>query len=80
MNFRKKTLKDFFLEHSKVILLLLGVVITTLVGILTGIILVYQKGFFPESRILGEREASLILQSENEGVHDVRFEKEKKRV
>jgi len=48
MNFRKETLKDFFLEHSKVVLLLLGVVITTLVGILTGIILVYQKGFFPE--------------------------------
>lgn len=48
MNFRKKTLKDFFLEHSKVVLLLLGVVITALVGVLTGIILVYQKGFFPE--------------------------------
>ncbi|MGA1841541.1 MAG: radical SAM protein [bacterium] len=36
---------------------------------------VFQKGLFPESRILGEREASLILQSGNEGVHDVRFEK-----
>jgi len=50
MNFRIKikTFKDFFLEHSKVVLLLLGVVITTLVGLLTGIILVYQKGFFPE--------------------------------
>ena len=45
MNFRKKAIKDFFLEHSKVVLLLLGVVITSLVGVLTGIILVYQKGF-----------------------------------
>ena len=48
MNFRKEMFKKIFLENNKVVLLLLGVVITSLVGVLTGIILVYQKGFFPE--------------------------------
>jgi hypothetical protein len=32
---------------------------------------VFKKGLFPESRILDEREASLILQPENEGVQNV---------
>ncbi|UCH95325.1 MAG: PBP1A family penicillin-binding protein [Candidatus Aminicenantes bacterium] len=48
MNFRKETIKDFFLKHSKAVPFLLGTLITILVGILTGILLVYQKGFFPE--------------------------------
>jgi SynChlorMet cassette radical SAM/SPASM protein ScmF len=39
---------------------------------------VFKKGLFPESRILGEKELSLILQSENKGVHDVRSKEAKK--
>jgi len=38
-------MKKFFTDHLKIILLVLSVVITILVGTLTGIVLVYQKGF-----------------------------------
>jgi penicillin-binding protein 1A len=40
-----KQMKQFLLKHIKVILFLLGIVVTVLVGALTGIVLVYQKGF-----------------------------------
>ncbi len=48
MKINKEIIKEFFLKNSRVVLLLLGVLITALAGVLTGIILVYQKGFFPE--------------------------------
>jgi len=52
MNFRKENFRDFFLKHSKIILISLGLMVTILVGVLSGIILVYQKGFFPEIKRL----------------------------
>ena len=78
MNFRKKTIKDFFLEHSKVVLLLLGVVITSLVGILTGIILVYQKGFFPEIERLEDikpKVMTIIHDDQGKAIKDFAIEK-----
>jgi penicillin-binding protein 1A len=78
MNFRKKTFKDFFLEHSKVVLLLLGVVITTLVGVLTGIILVYQKGFFPEIERLEDikpKVMTIIHDDQGKPIKDFAIEK-----
>ncbi len=39
------TMKKFLAEHLKIVLIVLSLVITVLVGALTGIILVYQKGF-----------------------------------
>jgi penicillin-binding protein 1A len=48
LNDIKRIIKEFFFKHTKAILFLLGTVITILVGALIGIILVYQKGFFPE--------------------------------
>lgn len=38
-------MKQFILKHFKYVLLSLGLIITVLLGILVGIILVYQKGF-----------------------------------
>jgi len=38
-------MKTFLTKHYKVVLFLLSIVVTTLLGILTGIVLVYQKGF-----------------------------------
>jgi penicillin-binding protein 1A len=78
MNFRKKAFKDFFLEHSKVVLLLLGVVITTLVGVLTGIILVYQKGFFPEIERLEDikpKVMTIIHDDQGKPIKDFAIEK-----
>jgi penicillin-binding protein 1A len=78
MNFRNKTFKDFFLEHSKVVLLLLGVVITTLVGVLTGIILVYQKGFFPEIERLEDikpKVMTIIHDDQGKPIKDFAIEK-----
>lgn len=40
-----ETIKAFIAKHLKIILISLSLVITVLVGALTGIILVYQKGF-----------------------------------
>ena len=38
-------MKEFFLRHLKLFLIIVGLLVTILIGILTGIILVYQKGF-----------------------------------
>jgi len=78
MNFRKEVIKDFFLKHSKVVLLLLGVVITTLVGVLTGIILVYQKGFFPEIERLEDikpKVMTIIHDDQGKPIKDFAIEK-----
>ena len=37
-------MKQFFLKHLKVFLIIISVVVTILIGALTGILLVYQKG------------------------------------
>lgn len=39
------SLKDFLNRHLKLVLFLLSLVITVMIGVITGIVLVYQKGF-----------------------------------
>lgn len=41
----KSTLKELLNKHSKLVIFFLGVIITVLVGVIIGIVLVYQKGF-----------------------------------
>ncbi len=40
-----KTMKEFFLKHIKLFIIIAGLLVTILIGMLTGVILVYQKGF-----------------------------------
>ena len=74
----KRFMKEFFLRHSKAVLLLLGTVITILVGALLGIILVYQKGFFPEIERLEDiqpKVMTVILDHQGNPIKEFAIEK-----
>jgi penicillin-binding protein 1A len=70
-------MKQFFLKHLKIILFAGSVVITMLLGILLGLILVYQKGF-PQIRNLEDIKPvvmTTVFDDQNSAIKDFAIEK-----